>query len=984
LFDRADEIETFRQTLGDARQCAYFIYGPPGTGKTRLAEECTELARDEGWHIMRAVASEVAQAVPLGAIGHLLPAQSDPADPVALFTKATQWFTADSERVIVFIDDMHLLDPASAMLIGGLLNAGLVFLVGTIRSDAVTHDLIASIGHGDQCQRVDLTGLSPRQVDSLLRLVLGGVVDAGAGLRLHQASGGVLLFLRELVAGALSSGTLVGDGGVWRLLGRPAGTPKLAEVIARRLAGVPDGDRAVLEAVAVCGPLAASGLDSAALSRLEGSGLIELRVSERRTEAAIAHPLYAETIRAGMPLLRRRQVLAQEADRLLATGMRRREDRFRQAIHLLEATGTADPALLHDAAQLARYASDFGSVARLALALIRLDPGAGPRMMLGEALYELGRFTEADDALRDAAAAAAGDHEYLMATVLRTQSLAFAALHVKEAMAVNEIARQKLASQFAQDALRVDQVALLCFSGETAQTAPLLGGLRDIADARTRVMGAIPHAHVLIEAGRIAAAITVAEAAHAEHLAMPGVIATAHASLHRGAHMLALVEAGRIADARVLGERAYAHAITDHALIAQMWLAIELGKLEYVAGRMATAKAWFATAAAIAADHHFRGAQWLASAGQALAAAGLADAPGAQAACQRLAELSPADHRRADVAAADCWATAVTGNLSAAREMMADAVRMARATGSHTTEAQLLCDLARLGDPGGVRERLNQLTALTDSTFTSARAAYAAALADLDPGALERAAERFERIGALLLAAEAFSTAAECHRRAGDIRSARSATARAGRLAAQCEGGRSPALSLPAATHGLTPREREIATQAIQGHSSREIADQLVVSPRTVECHLQHIYQKMGVNRREDLRKALEVAEPVGVRERLLVRDNRADPVPEAGIAPGQHEGVDDRHDHDAERHVREPVVGVGLPRLAQVVDRDADGHHAKHRQRQVLEHAELGGPVPAVVERQREVGQEVHHQDQDRAHGGRLAVEVQRVQAVA
>jgi DNA-binding CsgD family transcriptional regulator len=272
---------------------------------------------------------------------------------------------------------------------------------------------------------------------------------------------------------------------------------------------------------------------------------------------------------------------------------------------------------------------------------------------------------------------------------------------------------------------------------------------------------------------------------------------------------------------------------------------------------MATARAWFATAAAIAADHHFRGALWLASAGLALAAAALADVEGARAACRRVSELSPMDHQRADVAAVACWVAAAVGDISAARDMMTDAAEMARLNGAHTTEALLLCDIARLGDPGSVRERLDQLVVRTESALIQARAAYAGALADRDPQALERAARRFEDFGVLLLAAEAWASAAEYHRRAGDGHPARSAAARAARLAARCEGARNPFLSLPTATHTLTPREREVAQHALQGRSSKEIADQLVVSVRTVETHLQHVYQKMGINRREDLHEAL-------------------------------------------------------------------------------------------------------------------------------
>jgi DNA-binding CsgD family transcriptional regulator len=44
---------------------------------------------------------------------------------------------------------------------------------------------------------------------------------------------------------------------------------------------------------------------------------------------------------------------------------------------------------------------------------------------------------------------------------------------------------------------------------------------------------------------------------------------------------------------------------------------------------------------------------------------------------------------------------------------------------------------------------------------------------------------------------------------------------------------------------------------AVSGLTSREIATRLVVSQRTVSNHLQHIYDKLGVRSREDLRSAM-------------------------------------------------------------------------------------------------------------------------------
>lgn len=55
----------------------------------------------------------------------------------------------------------------------------------------------------------------------------------------------------------------------------------------------------------------------------------------------------------------------------------------------------------------------------------------------------------------------------------------------------------------------------------------------------------------------------------------------------------------------------------------------------------------------------------------------------------------------------------------------------------------------------------------------------------------------------------------------------------------------------------LTPSERSVADLAAAGRSNREIADQLVLSVRTVESHLASVYRKLGVRSRVQLAPAL-------------------------------------------------------------------------------------------------------------------------------
>ena len=52
---------------------------------------------------------------------------------------------------------------------------------------------------------------------------------------------------------------------------------------------------------------------------------------------------------------------------------------------------------------------------------------------------------------------------------------------------------------------------------------------------------------------------------------------------------------------------------------------------------------------------------------------------------------------------------------------------------------------------------------------------------------------------------------------------------------------------------GLTPREREVARCAGSGMTNTEIAAELGISPATVDVHLNHIFQKLGIRRRSEL-----------------------------------------------------------------------------------------------------------------------------------
>lgn len=52
---------------------------------------------------------------------------------------------------------------------------------------------------------------------------------------------------------------------------------------------------------------------------------------------------------------------------------------------------------------------------------------------------------------------------------------------------------------------------------------------------------------------------------------------------------------------------------------------------------------------------------------------------------------------------------------------------------------------------------------------------------------------------------------------------------------------------------GLTNRETELAILAFRGYSNREIAEECYISEATVKKHMTHIFEKLGIERREEL-----------------------------------------------------------------------------------------------------------------------------------
>ena len=315
------------------------LLGPAGVGKTRLAEEALRLAEQAGRRVERAVGHPATEAIPLGALAHLLPATTvldlgvGDDERTALFhaARAELRRLAGDDRLVLLVDDLDLLDDTSVAVLVPLIVSRTVFLIGTVRTADAPSPRLAGLQRDGHLVRLDLEPLSHDELGALLHRALDGPVSAPRARRAGPPVG-------RQPPGADRAGP--GGPGARRRSSRPAAsgtstaplptTAALDELVAEHLAGVDEAGLAVLELLAVCERFGLADLEAvhgpATLEALEASRLVTVVTSGRRTAVRLAHPLYGEVLRARLPPLRLRRIQQQLADLVEAHGARRRED----------------------------------------------------------------------------------------------------------------------------------------------------------------------------------------------------------------------------------------------------------------------------------------------------------------------------------------------------------------------------------------------------------------------------------------------------------------------------------------------------------------------------------------------------------------------------------------------------------------------------------------------------------------------------------
>jgi ATP/maltotriose-dependent transcriptional regulator MalT len=529
-----------------------------------------------------------------------------------------------------------------------------------------------------------------------------------------------------------------------------------------------------------------------------------------------------------------------------------------RAVTLLATIRTGDP--LPDAL-IAQWSPDDCTrfeVPPLTAAASEPHP-ASPRLSVlrGTALARLGRLADSLEALEAAATQAAGGDPEVVLQVASATAFTHASFIDGTAAALAVL--DALPAPLAQSpVVALMRSTFLRYEHRVAEARRLLDEVAPAFTGSAVERGLYAHALAPVlsaqgEDDRALSAVTLAldearSAAGSPHWPTPlPAVEVTRAEV--------LLQAGRLDEAFASAIDALRLATASDDQFITRYIEFVIGRIEMERGRLEAAARWFQEVVGGAVT---RGPESLvppAAGALAMVRFAQGDDEAARAALALVPARAP--ERNPTTVIATSIGLARAGELSRARDLLVGKARELEQLGFRYLAGLYLFALARFGDAANAAASLARLVANGAGVYTARQARHAAAEAQGDRAELIAVGDEWEAHGAVLYAAEAFASAARLAQAAGDSRAAIGLQARADGLTASAQGAATPLLRFTAVLTPLTPREREIAELAARGASSKDIADRLFLSVRTVDNHLQSIYGKLGIRGRRELADAI-------------------------------------------------------------------------------------------------------------------------------
>ncbi len=850
LVARTDLLDSLVGGLTGSPARAQMLRGASGVGKTTLAAAVASALSARGRTVVPVVALDELRGVPLGALAPLLATAPGDAsgDVGARLNELMTLVGRHAGEYLLVVDDAPLLDDASAAALYQLVRVFGVPTLLTARDEHTMSGAIARLLHEDLVTVTELPALTLDETRILLSRRFSVEPRPETLQHLHERTRGNPLFLRELVLEAERAGRVHVDEHGARV--ETANVPAhVLESVSGRLRALTDEQRSIVELVAVAQPW-----PRAAILENESNAVVDLLtggvlVPAEPVEAGylhLAHPLYAEAVLARLSAADRADRRRAAAERLLRID--EETVRFTALCLLHDAGGDIDTGDLVWAAERAHRVGDHARALQLAERALSTSDDARAALTRAVALSALNRDSTEVDAAFARAAELAGDDEararvelrWGQHTAFRAHDPAAAVMRASALVAqLDVVAADLLAPDLAKwrlmagDASAVDQAL---DSASADDSAAALGSALSQAMMGT-MMGRVDDARAAVDAGRPLADRFADVQPYASDLLDLSTF-------------LVHVADGRIVDARSFAEERRLKPFADSAGIWSYALAL----VALHSGRLSEA-----VPLAALAVQQLRWRDFTGLVGPALALAATVHAQRGELELARdlLAQL--ADAHRDDVkvvlqaAEAEAWIAVHEAEPERAVGVIATAVGRGLELG-HLLLASLTASVAvRIGGASVVEPLAVAAAQSSSSALTAAIAELTTAVAGRDAAAVIALVPTLDRAGLGALGHDAASSAVDW---AGDDRMLqRRARVIVADLARVVE----PVRTSTGARvdFGLTEREWLIAQAAARRERSREIAERLGVSVRTVDNHLASVYRKLGVSGRGELEEEL-------------------------------------------------------------------------------------------------------------------------------
>ncbi|GAA2241445.1 hypothetical protein GCM10010401_12770 [Rarobacter faecitabidus] len=250
-------------------------------------------------------------------LASFLAIDGSPDSPARLADAILESF-GDNPPAVLRIEDAQLLDDVSSRAVVRLMQQRSVTVIVTMRATSARHQPWVAAWKNLSAARVDVRPFDRAETEAFLTAVLRGPVTSDTVWRVWRLTGGNPFHIAQLVNEQATARGFLEIEGVWLWDGQPSPDARLYDIAGDDLSRLAADSRTALELLALVGPLPDHLLrdltDEAQIRDLDRRGLLSI---QKRTTVngsfevltGVMHDLYGQAVRSRISSRRRAELL---------------------------------------------------------------------------------------------------------------------------------------------------------------------------------------------------------------------------------------------------------------------------------------------------------------------------------------------------------------------------------------------------------------------------------------------------------------------------------------------------------------------------------------------------------------------------------------------------------------------------------------------------------------------------------------------------